>query len=208
MLPRASLPFGAIPSTDNPLIPFGLLRATLCSKQIAFGVDHFPDDRWHSAEAMMRGPFPILVIDAQMPIRARRIKYFEDPKLKALHVGQAGSFPYPDEDQLRRDRQLTETRATVEKLRQELKEVKSAGAAMDDLAPSAASQALSGDAENSTPIITSLARGRAARAAASAGITGRSQLKLNLGQLGIGTADRAVLASAVRTTRSIIEEFA
>ena len=36
----------------------------------------------------------ILVIDAQMPIRARRIKYFEDPALKALHTGQAGSFPW------------------------------------------------------------------------------------------------------------------
>ena len=49
----------------------------------------------------------ILVIDAQMPIRARRIKYFEDPALKVLHAGQAGSFPYPDEDGLRRDRQMT-----------------------------------------------------------------------------------------------------
>jgi type IV secretion system protein VirD4 len=67
-----------------------------------------------------------LVIDAQMPIRARRIKYFEDPALKVLHVGQAGSFPYPDEDGLRRDRQMTETRETVEKLKLEMQEVRAA----------------------------------------------------------------------------------
>ncbi|KMK68972.1 hypothetical protein [Puniceibacterium sp. IMCC21224] len=30
----------------------------------------------------------VLVIDAQMPIRARRIKYFDDPALKVLHAGQ------------------------------------------------------------------------------------------------------------------------
>ena len=72
----------------------------------------------------------ILVIDAQMPIRARRIKYFEDPALKVLHAGQAGSFPYPDEDGLRRDRQMSETRETVERLKQELDQVKSSGAAL------------------------------------------------------------------------------
>ena len=71
----------------------------------------------------------ILVIDAQMPIRARRIKYFEDPALKVLHAGQAGSFPYPDEDGLRRDRQMTETRETVEKLKQELQAVRAAAGA-------------------------------------------------------------------------------
>src|SRR5690606_33794972 len=71
----------------------------------------------------------ILVIDAQLPIRARRIKYFEDPALKVLHAGQAGSFPYPDEDGLRRDRQMTETRETVEKLKQELREVREAAGA-------------------------------------------------------------------------------
>lgn len=62
----------------------------------------------------------MLVIDAQMPIGAPRIKYFEDPALTALHAGQAGSFPYPDEDGLRRDRQMTETRETVEQLKQEV----------------------------------------------------------------------------------------
>ena len=71
----------------------------------------------------------ILVIDAQMPIRARRIKYFEDPALKVLHAGQAGSFPYPDEDGLRRDRQMTETRETVEKLKLELQAVRAAAGA-------------------------------------------------------------------------------
>jgi type IV secretion system protein VirD4 len=74
----------------------------------------------------------ILVIDAQMPIRARKIKYFEDPALKVLHAGQTGSFPYPDEDGLRRDRQMTETRETVEKLRQELMDVRAAGVAKEE----------------------------------------------------------------------------
>ena len=65
----------------------------------------------------------ILVIDALMPIRARRVKYFEDPALKVLHAGQTVSFPYPDEDGLRRDRQLSETREGLERLRKQLNEV-------------------------------------------------------------------------------------
>ena len=68
----------------------------------------------------------ILVIDAQMPIRARRVKYFEDPALKVLHSGQSGSFPYPDEEGVRRDRQMSETRETVARLKQELQEVRAA----------------------------------------------------------------------------------
>lgn len=71
------------------------------------------------------------VIDTQMPIRARKVKYFDDPALKVLHTGQSGSFPYPDEDGLRRDRQLSETRVTVEKLKQELQEVRATKAAQE-----------------------------------------------------------------------------
>lgn len=62
------------------------------------------------------------MIDAQMPIRARRIKYFEDPALKALHTGQAGSFPLSGRGGAGRDRQMSETRETVERLKQELQE--------------------------------------------------------------------------------------
>ena len=145
----------------------------------------------------------ILVVDAQMPIRARRVKYFEDPKLKVLHAGQAGSFPYPDEDRLRRDRQMTETRETVEKLRQELKEVRAAGASNDKAASAAAPQTAA--TEGQQKWLTSSSRGRAARAAAAAT---PAQLNLNLGQIGISEKDQTALASAVQTTRSIIGEHA
>lgn len=87
----------------------------------------------------------ILVIDAQMPIQARRIKYFEDPVLKVLHAGQAGSFPYPDEDGLRWDRQMSETRETVEKLKQELQEVR---AAQGSAAASAAAKEPTNDTQD------------------------------------------------------------
>ena len=139
----------------------------------------------------------ILVIDAQMPIRAKRVKYFEDPVLKVLHAGQSGSFPYPDEDGLRRDRQMSETRETVEKLKQELQEVRAANAARD------------GGANMPTtfrtdPTRSAKARGRAARAAVSGG--GQGQLSLDVEGLGITNTDRTTLASAVQTTRAIIAE--
>ena len=109
----------------------------------------------------------ILVIDAQMPIRARRIKYFEDPTLKVLHARQAGSFPYPDEDRLRRDRQMSETRETVEKLKQELQEVRAATEAKGS-SPQTPTGALEAPAEDAVKADSlSRARGRAARAAAS-----------------------------------------
>ncbi len=137
----------------------------------------------------------ILVIDAQMPIRAKRVKYFEDPVLKVLHAGQSGSFPYPDEDGLRRDRQMSETRETVEKLKQELQEVRAAAGPREvgHNAP---------NASKTDPVSAAKARGRAARAAASGG--GQGQLALNIKGLGITSADRTMLASAVQTTRAII----
>jgi type IV secretion system protein VirD4 len=139
----------------------------------------------------------ILVIDAQMPIRARRIKYFEDPALKVLHAGQVGSFPYPDEDGLRRDRQMSETRETLEKLKQELQEVRAANVASE----------VGSNAPNTPktePVNSAKARGRAARAAASSG--GQGQLSLDIEGLGIISSDRTALASAVLTTRAIIAE--
>ena len=139
----------------------------------------------------------ILVIDAQMPIRARRVKYFEDPVLKVLHAGQSGSFPYPDEDGLRRDRQMTETRETVERLKQKLQEMRAANVARDvgANAPSA---------KTTNPGSSGKARSRAARAAATGG--GQGQLSLDVEGLGIRGANRAALESAVQTTRTIIAE--
>jgi type IV secretion system protein VirD4 len=148
------------------------------------------------------------VIDAQMPIRARRIKYFEDPTLKVLHAGQAGSFPYPDEEGLRRDRQMTETQETVEKLKLELQEVRAAAGAQgtDTMAASKTAEVSATETQDPPPAPSGRARGRAARAAASGG--GLGQLSLNLGGLGINSADRTDLAAAVQTTRAIIAEFA
>ena len=37
----------------------------------------------------------VMVIDAQMPIRAKRIKYFEDRTFKKIHGAQTGPLPFP-----------------------------------------------------------------------------------------------------------------
>jgi len=150
----------------------------------------------------------ILVIDAQMPIRARRIKYFEDPILKVLHAGQAGSFPYPDEDGLRRDRQMSETRETVEKLKQELQAVRAAaGAQGSGTAPSSMTvEPPATETQDPQPALSGRARGRAARAAAGGG--GSGQLSVDLAGLGLKEAGRTQLETAVQTTRAIIAEYA
>jgi type IV secretion system protein VirD4 len=150
----------------------------------------------------------ILVIDAQMPIRARRIKYFEDPALKVLHVGQAGSFPYPDEDRLRRDREMSETRETVEKLKQELQEVRTAAVAQRS-GTAAASMTVEPPCRETLdpkPGLQGRARGRAARAAADGG--GSCQLSFDRTGLGLKEADSTELAKAVQTTMAIIAEYA
>jgi type IV secretion system protein VirD4 len=38
----------------------------------------------------------VMVIDAQMPIRARRIEYFNDPFFKGIHGAQTGDLPFPE----------------------------------------------------------------------------------------------------------------
>ena len=144
----------------------------------------------------------ILVIDAQMPIRAKRVKYFEDPALQVLHAGQTGSFPYPDEDGLRLDRQMSETRETVEKLKQELQEVRAAALARED-GPNAPKPP--SDKPKTNIGINSKSRGRAARAAAGSG--GQGRLSLDFQGLGISSTDRTGLESAVQTTRAIIAEY-
>jgi type IV secretion system protein VirD4 len=126
------------------------------------------------------------------------VKYFEDPALEMLHAGQTGSFPYPDEDGLRRDRQMSETRETVERLKQELQEVRAANVARE--AGSKAPNISTVD-----PLSSAKARGRAARAAASG--SGQEQLTLDIVGLGIDTvADQAALTAAVQTTQAILAE--
>jgi len=38
----------------------------------------------------------VMVIDAQMPVRAKRIQYFDDRLFKAIHDAQSGEFPFPE----------------------------------------------------------------------------------------------------------------
>lgn len=40
----------------------------------------------------------VMVIDAQMPIRARRIEYFNDPFFKGIHAAQTGDLPFPEKE--------------------------------------------------------------------------------------------------------------
>ncbi|MGZ2259948.1 type IV secretory system conjugative DNA transfer family protein [Roseobacter sp. A03A-229] len=38
----------------------------------------------------------VMVVDAQMPVRAKRIRYFDDPFFKSLHKAQSGELPFPE----------------------------------------------------------------------------------------------------------------
>ncbi|WP_230374376.1 type IV secretory system conjugative DNA transfer family protein [Pontivivens ytuae] len=38
----------------------------------------------------------IVVVDAQMPVRAKRVVYFEDPFFKSIHAAQEGELPFPE----------------------------------------------------------------------------------------------------------------
>ena len=38
----------------------------------------------------------IVVVDAQMPVKAKRVVYFEDPYFKSIHAAQDGNLPFPD----------------------------------------------------------------------------------------------------------------
>jgi type IV secretion system protein VirD4 len=38
----------------------------------------------------------IMVVDAQMPVRAKRIEYYDDPMFKKLHRAQKGELPFPN----------------------------------------------------------------------------------------------------------------
>ncbi|MEM9230390.1 MAG: type IV secretory system conjugative DNA transfer family protein, partial [Pseudomonadota bacterium] len=39
----------------------------------------------------------VMVVDAQMPVRAKRIRYFDDPFFKSIHKAQSGELPFPEE---------------------------------------------------------------------------------------------------------------
>lgn len=38
----------------------------------------------------------VMVVDAQMPVRAKRIRYFDDPFFKSIHKAQWGELPFPE----------------------------------------------------------------------------------------------------------------
>ncbi len=38
----------------------------------------------------------VVVVDAQMPVRAKRVVYFEDPFFKSIHNAQKGDLPFPE----------------------------------------------------------------------------------------------------------------
>ncbi|WP_120505474.1 type IV secretory system conjugative DNA transfer family protein [Sulfitobacter mediterraneus] len=38
----------------------------------------------------------VMVVDAQMPVQAKRIRYFDDPFFKRVHAAQSGELPFPD----------------------------------------------------------------------------------------------------------------
>lgn len=38
----------------------------------------------------------VVVVDAQMPVRAKRVVYYEDPYFKAIHAAQEGELPFPE----------------------------------------------------------------------------------------------------------------
>ena len=40
----------------------------------------------------------IMVVDAQMPVRAKRIQYYDDPMFKKIHRAQKGELPFPQVD--------------------------------------------------------------------------------------------------------------
>lgn len=38
----------------------------------------------------------VVVVDAQMPVKAKRVVYFEDPFFKSIHAAQEGDLPFPE----------------------------------------------------------------------------------------------------------------
>jgi type IV secretion system protein VirD4 len=103
---------------------------------------------------------------------------------------------------------MSETRETVEKLKQELQEVRVAAEAngFGTATASTTAQAPAKETKNQKLALSSRARGRAARAAAGGGES--RHLSFELAGLGLKEIDRIELAAAVQTTKAIIAEYA
>ena len=129
----------------------------------------------------------ILVVDAQMPIRARRIKYYEDPALKVIHAGQKGDLPYPDAEKRQYDARLNEAEAAVAKLAQQLLAVQQ----------SAVRGQGSGSSPDQKPVLRAPAR-RGALALAP------EPISLDISALGQTEEGRLAVQKAVVTTAEII----
>jgi type IV secretion system protein VirD4 len=103
---------------------------------------------------------------------------------------------------------MSETRETVEKLKQELQEVRAAAGAQGSGAEGSSKtvEMPTTDTQVSSLAATNRARGRAARAAAGGG--GPGPVAFDLAGLGLKEADKTELAVAIQTTRAIIAEYA
>jgi type IV secretion system protein VirD4 len=99
---------------------------------------------------------------------------------------------------------MSETRETVEKLKQELQEVRLAAGSQG--ATKVPAKEPPKESHDSKPEILGRPRGRVARAAV--GSAGGSQLSFDPAALGLKEADTTELAAAVQTTRAIIAEYA
>jgi type IV secretion system protein VirD4 len=104
---------------------------------------------------------------------------------------------------------MSETRDTVEKLKQELQKVQAASERQGSDGAAASTTTIAGS-EGHMPQaeapVSGRARGRAARAAA--GGNRAAQVSFDPAGLGLRETDRAELAAAVQTTRAIIAEYA
>jgi type IV secretion system protein VirD4 len=104
---------------------------------------------------------------------------------------------------------MSETRDTVEKLKQELQKVQAASERQGSDGAAASTTTIAGS-EGPMPQaeapVSGRARGRAARAAAGGG--GAAQVSFDPAGLGLKEADKDELAVAVQTTRAIIAEYA
>ena len=130
----------------------------------------------------------ILVVDAQMPVRARRIKYFEDSVLQPLHAEQSGTYPYPDPDRIRYEARLKETEDLVGRLSRELQAVRQDKAEASDGTAAAAPGGSSG-----TRLRASLRREAASAAP--------QPIQLDLKGLdGAAEGRRAIEAAVMKTT--------
>lgn len=96
----------------------------------------------------------------------------------------------------------------MEKLKQELQEVRTAAGTQGAGSSSGAisSAVPKTEPQDEMPALSARARGKAARSAAGGG--GSDQLSFDVAALGFGESDRSALKAAVQSTRAIIAEHA